>query len=222
MKSHKHYHFIIIYSLTFILSSCAKVYYTPDAYDLAKRHKLVAIIPSKVTIKAKKNTDMKALQDEQKNEASCFQKEIYAWLLKRKSQKKFRPKIQEIEVTNRELEKIGYPDKMIPNEELCKILGVDAVITTEFNLSHPMSEAAALALKYIDGRLGFSHWGWGATNEVYVTMQIFDAKEEKMIWNYSHKTRGYLGSTPEQLVNRLMRNASKKMPYVKKKRRVKK
>lgn len=214
----KTFKLLILGSAILILNSCAKIYYSPDSYPLAKRHKLIAIIPPAVSIKVKKNMDMIALKEEQKTESISFQKEMYAWLLKRKTEKKLKPKIQDIELTNIELAKINYPEKQIPLEELCKILGVDAVITSNFNLSHPMSESAALALGYMQHHWGFGSWGWGATNEVYVSMSIYDTKEEKLIWNYGHNCRGALGSTPQRLVDKLMRHASKKMPYIRKKR----
>jgi hypothetical protein len=37
-----------------------------------------------------------------------------------------------------------------------------------------------------------------------------------MIWNYDHKFSGGIGSSPSRLVDELMRQASKKMPYMNK------
>lgn len=58
---------------------------------------------------------------------------------------------------------------------------------------------------------------WGATNEVHVTMSINDCTNKKMIWNFDHKYSGSLGSSPSRMVDELMRQASKKMPYIIKK-----
>ncbi len=75
-------------------------------------------------------------------------------------------------------------------------------------MSKPMSEGGAIALSLLVG-------AYGATNEVTVSMSIHDGKAKKMIWNYDQKFSGSIGSSPASLVDRLMRQASKKMPYMK-------
>ncbi|THH40442.1 hypothetical protein [Neolewinella litorea] len=84
-------------------------------------------------------------------------------------------------------------------------LGVDAVITTRFNMSKPMSQGAAIALGLL---VGVS----GATNATTVNMDIHDA-EAGMIWNYDWEASGGVLNKAEDLVEMLMRNASKRMPY---------
>jgi hypothetical protein len=53
---------------------------------------------------------------------------------------------------------------------------------------------------------------WGATNEANVSLSIHDQSAEKMIWNFDHKLSSTLGS-PARLVDALMRQASREMPY---------
>jgi hypothetical protein len=88
---------------------------------------------------------------------------------------------------------------------MCRILGVDGILTSNYSLSKPMSEGAAIALGVIAGV-------WGPTNEATVSLSIHDSGTNKMIWNYDHKLSSSL-STPAKLVDALMRQASKKMPY---------
>jgi hypothetical protein len=45
-------------------------------------------------------------------------------------------------------------------------------------------------------------------------MEIHDRETRKLLWNYNHELSGSVGSTPAQLVDNLMRHASKRMPYV--------
>jgi hypothetical protein len=54
----------------------------------------------------------------------------------------------------------------------------------------------------------------GPTNEVRVSLNISDCRNTKLIWNYDHKYSGSLGSSAAQLVDGLMRKATKKMPYL--------
>lgn len=189
-----------------LLNSCAKVFYSPDAKRLAQNHASLAILPPSVSIAPRRNVDPEAIKEQQKTESLNFQKEIYSWLLKRKMQGKIIPEILDIETTNSKLKKAGYPDNPYTPSELCNILGVDAIMGSNFSLSKPMSEGAAIAVGIIFG-------AWGSTNEVIVSMNLQDCENRKLIWNYDHKFSGSIGSSPANLVDGLMRNASKKMPY---------
>lgn len=194
-------------TITLALASCAKIFYSPDCFTLAHSHKTIAIIPPTVSIAAQKKVDAEAIKEQQKTESINFQKEMYSWMLKRKMQGRINVEIQDIETTNAKLKKAGYPDNADSPAELCETLGVDGLMTSNYSLSKPMSEGVAVALGLLFG-------AWGSTNEVNVSLNIHDGKTKKMIWNYNHKYSGSVGSNPSKLVDGLMRNASKKMPYV--------
>lgn len=191
-----------------LLSSCAKIYYSPDAKALANKQQTIAIVPPEVSIAPSKKIDAEKMKEQQKAESLNFQSEIYSWMLKRKMQGKITKEIQEIQTTNAKLLKAGYPENPLTTAELCEVLGVDGVMTSNFGLSKPMSEGAAVALVALAGT-------WGSTNEVKVTLSISDCNNKKLIWNYEHKLSGGIGSSPSKIVDQLMRKASRKMPYVK-------
>ena len=128
-------------------------------------------------------------------------------MLKRKMQGKITKEIQSLETTNAKLQRAGYPETPLTTAELCEVLDVDGVINSNFGLSKPMSEGAAIAVGLLVG-------AWGASNEVRVTLSISDCANTKLIWNYEHKLSGSVGSTPARIVDDLMRKASKKMPYI--------
>ena len=201
---------ILFYSALTIISvlgtSCAQVFHTPDAYTLAQNQKTIAIIPPTVAIAANKKISAEAMKEQQKTESVNFQREMYSWMLKRKMQGRITQEIQDVETTNALLKKAGYPDTLLTTAELCEKLGVDGIMTSNYSLSKPMSEGAAVAFAVLFGV-------YGATNEVAVTLSINDCMNRKLIWNYSHKFSGSLGSSPSRLVDGLMRNASRKMPY---------
>jgi len=46
-------------------------------------------------------------------------------------------------------------------------------------------------------------------------MSINDAANGTLLWNYNKKVRGSIGSSPEDLINILMRKASRRMAYTK-------
>lgn len=190
-----------------LLSSCAKIFYSPDAYTLAHNQKIIAIIPPTVSIAARKKVDAEAIKEQQKTESINFQKEMYSWMLKRKMQGKILQEIQALETTNAKLKKAGYPETPLTTAELCEMLDVDGIMTSNYQLSKPMSDGAAVALVLLVG-------AYGSTNEVHVSLSINDCNNKKLIWNYDHKFSGSLGSSPARLVDGIMRKASKKMPYI--------
>ena len=96
-------------------------------------------------------------------------------------------------------------DNYLHQLNMCNILGVDGILTSNYSLSKPMSEGAAIAALLL---VSF----WGATNEAAASLSIHDQSENKMIWNYDHKLSSSLGS-PARLVDDLMRQASREMPY---------
>lgn len=199
--------FVTIGLLCFSVLSCAKIFYSPDAKTLANRHNTIAIIPPSISIAANKKVDAEAIKEQQKTESINFQKEMYAWMLKRKMQNKLTKEIQDIETTNTKLKRAGYPENPLTTAELCEVLEVDGIMTSNFALAKPMSEGAAVAVGVILG-------AWGSTNEVRVSLSISDCEFKKLIWNYEHKLSGSIGSTPARIVDQLMRQASIKMPYI--------
>lgn len=189
------------------LSSCAKIYYSPEAKTRASTHKLIAIAPPKVSIAAQKKVDPEAIKEQQKTESINFQQEMYSWLLKRKMQNRIFVEILDVATTNAKLKKAGYfDDTPMSPAEICEVLGVEGIITSNYSLTKPMSEGGAVALGLL---VGF----WGSTNTTTVNLEIHDKETKKLLWNYNHKVSGSIGSTPAQLVDNLMRNASKNMPY---------
>jgi hypothetical protein len=190
----------------FILQSCAKIFYAPDARPLAQNQRIIAIAPPKVSIAPRKNVDGAALIEQQKTESVNFQREMYSWMLKRKMQGTISVDIQDVETTIALLSKAGINEgKIFTPDDMCRILGVDGILTSNYSLTKPMSEGAAIALGVIAGI-------WGPTNEATVSLSVHDYSTKKMIWNYDHKLSSSL-STPAKLVDDLMRQASRKMPY---------
>lgn len=199
----------ILLSLLFVLPSCGpKVYEAPGMAEAARAHQLIAVLPPTVAIKGRPKDDAEQLAQAAREDTYTFQREIYSWILRRKTQGKIRNlEIMDPETTNARLQKSGYTidSRTLTPAELCEVLGVDAVISTRFNMSKPMSQGAAIALGLL---AGFS----GATNATTVNMDVHDA-ERGLIWNYDYEASGSVLNKPEDLIEALMRNASKRMPY---------
>ena len=192
--------------ISILFSSCASVYMAPNAKQQSVAHEIVAILKPNVSIKARWNDSLEAIKESQRTSATEFQQEIYSYMLFRKSKGQMFVEIQDVDETNALLNKNNVDIRSLTSSELCKLLGVDALITSNFGLSKPMSTGGAVALGLLTGYEG-------STNEVVVSMSIKDCKTKSLLWKYDHTHQGGLGSTASKLVDGLMRNASKKMPY---------
>ncbi len=89
---------------------------------------------------------------------------------------------------------------------MARLLEVDAVISTKASMEKPMSEGAAIAVGLLIG-------SWGNTNQIQTSISINEATKGELVWKYDYSASGSVGSSPERLVNDLMRNASRKFPY---------
>ena len=95
-------------------------------------------------------------------------------------------------------------------KQLANILNVDAVITGDYNTTKPMSEGASLALGLLSGL-------WGSSNTATINMSVHNRKDGVLLWNYNKKVRGSIGTDSDDLINTLMRKASRRLSYTKKK-----
>jgi len=209
---------LILSFLTFIFNINAQtnLYENPEFDEIAKTHKIIAVVPFKTQVKLRPK-QMKDMTDEQlhrleKAEGEGIQTAMYSWFLKRKKRGKLQNlEVQDPKVTTALLKRkeINYDNITdFTPQELAKLLEVDAVISGEFETNKPMSEGASVALGLL---IGF----WGSTNNAVVNMSVHNAEDGILLWNYNKKVRGSIGSSPEDLINILMRKASRRLSYTK-------
>lgn len=192
------------------------LYENPDFDDIAKNHKIIAVVPFKTQVKLRPK-QMKDMTNDQlyrieKSEGEGLQTAMYSWFLKRKKRGKLQTlEIQDPKITTALLSRnnIGYDNITdFTPQELAAILKVDAVISGEFETNKPMSEGASVALGLL---VGF----WGSTNNAVINMSVHNAADGVLLWNYNKKVRGSVGSSPEDLINILMRKVSRRLAYTK-------
>lgn len=197
------------FAALFTFMSCGpKVYTAPTASSATAAHSVIAIIPPTVNIKGRKKDDPESLKAAAAADVYTFQQEMYSWMLRRKQQGRIQGvEIMDPETVNAKLERAGYTteSRIFTPKELATLLDVDAVITSKFNTTKPMSEGVALAM-------GVLFDSWGTTKETTANLSLHDP-QEGMLWNYDWVASGTFSSS-EALVNGLMRNASRRMPYV--------
>ena len=206
----------IIFSLLIIatLAGCGPKIYKSNEFDAAlAKHKTVAILPADVTTTLRPNEAKKVsaeqLQDINEKTGFAIQDKMYSWFLRRSDKFAYTVTFQDVTRTNALLKQAGisYNDLAAKDRtEFAKLLGVDAVLQNRSSMEKPMSDGAAIAVGVIFG-------AWGNTNNVQTTINIHDGKSGNLLWKYDYQASGSVGSSATNLVNALMRNASKKFPY---------
>ncbi|AXP81229.1 hypothetical protein CJ739_2148 [Mariniflexile rhizosphaerae] len=192
------------------------LYENPNFDAIANTHKIIAIVPFKTQVKLrpKQMKDMSAeqLNRVEKSEGESIQSAMYSWFLKRKKRGDLQSlEVQDPRTTTAMLKKqnIDYNNIMdFTPQDLAKILGVDAVISGDFKTNKPMSEGASIALGVL---FGF----FGSTNSATINMSVHNAADGVLLWNYNKKVSGSIGSNTEDLINVLMRKASRRLAYTK-------
>lgn len=191
------------------------LYENPDFDKIAKEHKIIGIIPFKATVslrpKQMKDISPEQLQKMEKAEGEGIQTAMYSWFLKREKRGELSVKVQDINTTAAKLKKAGITienyEEYTP-KELADVLEVDALIMGTFETTKPMSEGASVALALL---VGF----YGSTNKAVINLFIYNAFDGTLLVNYNKAVAGSLGSSTDDLVNVLMRKASRRVSYTK-------
>lgn len=194
---------------TLLYTSCARIYNSPDAVVKARTHKIISVLPPTVSIPPQKKITPEQLEKLRQEEAEQIHLNMISWLDKRKEQNKITVMTLDALTTQakieRKLKELNYTKLTI--EENCDCLEVDGLLNLNIKLTKPMSTGAAIATTLL--------FGFGNTNQALAYMELYDCKTKKVIWSFNHTLNGGIFNTSEQLVNELMRLASKKLPYTK-------
>lgn len=211
----KYFLYLTTLLIAFSANAQTNLYTDPDFETIAADHNIIAIIPFKTTVKLRPK-DMKKMSGEdlnelQGNESENLQASMYSWFLKRKKRGSLSVEVQNNSKTNAILRKNQITNENLDSytpEELAKLLEVDAVIMGTYQTNKPMSQGAAIALNLLLG-------AYGATNEAKINMFIYNAVDGKLLINYTKRVSGNLFSSSDDLVNVLMRKASRRIAYCK-------
>lgn len=199
-----------LFLIALLLVSCGPTIYKATGLNESRNTiKTLAILPFNVTINTKRmprGTSIQTIEESQEKTGYDIQNDAYTWLLQR--QRKYSVTFQDIDRTNALLKNAGITYDNLPVQDkgkLCKILGVNGILSGDVTLSRPMSEGAAIATGLLIG-IG------GTTNKATATLTIHDM-DSNLLWRYAYEAGGGIFSNAEKLTNDLMKNASKKFPY---------
>jgi len=193
--------------ISMLLGSCANIYFAPRSVSNSKTHQKIAIIPPTINLVERKTIDKEdANADDVKNQLSTtIQNDMYSWMQKRNTKKNVQKiEIFDIDKTNEILKTL---DKNISNDELCKKLGVDAVLITKFSFEKKYGDLTATILYFITG--GFA----GINKSCLVNANLYYCSESKNGWTYDWAVSGSGFSSYNGMSKSLINHFSKKTPY---------
>lgn len=204
---------LMLVALTF--TACGPQIYTSASFNETKnKHKTLAIVPFDVIIEARKlpkGVTVEMIQQQQKDYGFGLQSDVYGYFLRQMSKDRYTVNFQDVTKTNSLLAAAGITYENLnatSRDEICAILGVDAIISGKATMTKPMSDGAAIAVGLLVG-------AWGPTNTVNTSITIHEGERGDLLWKYDYAASGSIGSNRQSLSNALMKNSSKKFPYKK-------
>ena len=189
-----------------LITSCEPVYKAANFQETANQHRLIAVLPPKVIMEIKSAKEAQAIKNQEKIESERFQNALVSYLNEHQAKNNIFVKAQSTEETNKILADNGVTSLAGRSyQELAKLLGVDAVVSSRVSLAKPLTNGEAFFTSLLTG--------YAAPSKITtVDLSLTDTNSGKMFWNYNWQTGGTFTSA-EKLTNSLMKTAASKFPY---------
>lgn len=186
--------------------------------ELSEDHEVLAIVPFIANLDLERNVDRSELNNLAEKEGYAVQNALETYFSKRKKRKKFNVEFQNIENTNALLAQnnITYDNLDIYTiKELCNILKVDGIISGNLSLNILLSKGVPTDFNLLDYFSGNANYG-------RIGIKVSDGDTGKLLWKYEKAITKKTGKNTTELIDKMMRLASRKFPYDKEKKRKKK
>jgi hypothetical protein len=189
-----------------LVSGCNRFYQSNDA-NTARNHVRIAIIPPSVSISAPQRMDAESLRQMQRTESANLQKELYGWLIRRKSTGRLNVDVADVLTTNAKLTRAGYFDNPIMTPmELCNMLQVDGIIVSSYILTKTANNNDNVGFGWVINL-------WGTPMEITANLAIHDKNTEPKIWNYNNRFTQKTYKSAGDFIEDMMSQAGRRLPY---------
>lgn len=186
--------------------------------ELSEEHQVLAIIPFITQLDLEQNISKGELKRLAQKEGYAVQDALETYFSRRKKRKKFNVDFQNVEETNALLSQndITYNNIDIHTvKELSEILGVDGIISGSLDLNVLLSKGVSTDFNLLD-------YFRGKTNYGRIGIKISDGGTGKLLWKYEKIITKKTGKNTDELIDKMMKAASRKFPYDKEKKKKKK
>ena len=220
---------------TFILFlfSCSNKYYTAGNFsEKTEDHKVVAILPAEITLSGKlpKNLSPEDIAKAEETESVNFQYALMNSILRHANTRKYVTTVnfQDINTTQKILDEnnISVRDSWKKDDnELAKLLGVDAVIRMSIRKQRYMSDEASYGVgvaKSVIFRTGIGSKvpvpnSVGKTYDIYATCNLLS--DNQTLWNDNYKRSTDYDTQPNVIVEWITDWFGENFPYKKKRKK---
>lgn len=183
--------------------------------QLTESHEVLAIIPFITQLELEQTTS----EDEQRNlaekEGFAVQDALETYFSRRKKRKKFNVDFQNVEETNALLKQNGIDYSNIDIytvKQLAEILKVDGIISGSLDLNVLLSKGVSTDFSLFDYFKGNANYG-------RIGIKVSDGETGKLLWKYEKAITKKTGRNTVELIDKMMKAASRKFPYDKEKKR---
>ena len=211
---------IVLVSFFFIglLVKGQKNIYESSRFDeLTESHETLAIIPFIAKLELEQSISKDELKELAKREGYAVQDALETYFSKRRKRKKFNVEFQNTDDTNALLAQNGITYDNIDIytiKQLTEILNVDGIISGNLDLNILLSKGVPTDFSFLDYFNGSSDYG-------RIGIKISDGSTGKLLWKYEKQINKKTGKNTSELIDKMMKLASKKFPYDKEKKRKK-
>lgn len=216
-----------------VLVSCSRRYYTASNFEeKTEDHKVVAILPAEIIMTGKlpKNMSPEAIAKAEETESVNFQYALLNSILRHANTRKYITTInfQDVNTTAKLLEqnKISVRDSWKKDDnELARLLGVDAVIRMRVEKRRYMSDEASYGVavaKEVIYKTGVGSKvpvpnSVGKTYDVYATCNLLS--NNQTLWNDNYKRYADYDTPANVIIEWITNDFGQHFPYKKKRKK---
>jgi hypothetical protein len=206
---------LIMFFTTALALGQKNIYENRKFDELTQDHRVLAIVPFIAHLELKETVDHRELKILAQREGYAVQNALETYFSQRKKRKKFNVDFQNIANTNAILSQNGIDYNNLDiytTQELCDILKVDGIISGNLNLNILLSEGVPTNFSLLDYFSGDANYG-------RIGVKISDGETGKLLWKYENEITKKTGKNTTELIDKMMKTASRKFPYDKEKKR---
>lgn len=192
------------------MSFAQKDIYESDRFDeLSKDHTVLAIIPFFTYLDLKEKVARPELKRLEEKEGHAVQEALETYFGRGRKRKKFTVDFQNTDNTNAILAQHDITYENIDTytvKELSKFLEVDGIVSGNLDLNILLSEGVPSEFSLIDYILGNANYG-------SIGIKISDGESGKLLWKYEQEITKKSGKNTDDLIDKMMKKATRKFPY---------
>ncbi|SFR50061.1 hypothetical protein SAMN04490243_2336 [Robiginitalea myxolifaciens] len=183
--------------------------------QLSEDHKILAILPFFSRLDLDEELSESELKRLEEKEGYAVQEALEHYFGRGRKRKKFTVEFQNADDTNALLRRNNIDYSNIDRytiKELSELLGVDGIISGNLDVNILLSDGLPSDYSFLDYILGDANYG-------RIGIKISDGNSGKLLWKYEQEISRKSGKNTEELIDKMMKKATRKFPYDKEGRR---